>query len=103
MLAPMPLASTLGIAGPAKPMVTGCVLSLNGNAITVSTQLFTRMAELDSAAVAQRPCTAQALKAVIEEDRRSGLPPLTFASVFLSPPQLPTAILARFRRHRSGQ
>ena len=82
MLAPMPLASTLGIAGPAKPMVTGCVLSLNGNAITVSTRLFTRMAELDSAAVAQRPCTAQALKAVIEEDRRSGLPPLTFASVF---------------------
>ena len=36
MLAPMPLVTTLGVAGIRAPIVTGLVLSLNGNGITLS-------------------------------------------------------------------
>ena len=38
-LAPLPLAATLGIASPRVPVMTALTLSLNGNAITVSTAL----------------------------------------------------------------
>ena len=36
MLAPMPLASSLGVGCPKVPVITPLVLSLNGNAITLS-------------------------------------------------------------------
>jgi ABC-type nitrate/sulfonate/bicarbonate transport system substrate-binding protein len=39
-LAPMPLAAALGLGSVPSDCVTGLVLSLNGNGITVSTQLF---------------------------------------------------------------
>ncbi len=40
MLSPMPLASTLGLGSQITPMVTGLALSTNGNAITLSSQLY---------------------------------------------------------------
>lgn len=43
MLAPMPLVTTLGIGGLRTPMITGLSLSLNGNAITVSNDLYNRI------------------------------------------------------------
>jgi len=82
MLAPMPLAMTLGLGPIHKPMVTALTLDLNGNAITVSNALHDRMQRADAAALRERPLSARALKAVIEEDRRAGRPPLTFAMVF---------------------
>lgn len=82
MLAPMPLASTLGVGPMAKPMLTAMSLDLNGNAITVSQALFDQMSELDPEAVHARPMTAQALKRVIDLRREQGLRPLTFAVVF---------------------
>lgn len=82
MLAPMPLAMTLGIGPIHKPMVTAFTLDLNGNAITVSNALYERMLHADAAAMARRPVSASALKAVITADRAAGRPPLTFAMVF---------------------
>lgn len=43
MLAPLPLITTLGAAGIRAPMITGLVLSLNGNGITVSSALWEAM------------------------------------------------------------
>ena len=82
MLAPMPLASTLGIGPIEKPTVTALSLDLNGNAITVSQSLYERMRELDPEAMRQRPIGAGALKRVIDERKVAGGDPLTFAVVF---------------------
>jgi two-component system, oxyanion-binding sensor len=82
MLAPMPLASTLGAGARAVPMLTALSLGLNGNAITVSTELHRRMRELDPQAVQQQPVPARALKRVLDEERRDGRPPRVFAVVF---------------------
>lgn len=82
MLSPMPLAGTLGIAGPCRPMVTAFNLNLNGNAITVSSRLYERMRRVAPAALERRPVTADALRQVIEADRRAGAPVTTFAMVF---------------------
>jgi nitrate/nitrite transport system substrate-binding protein len=82
MLAGMPIAATLGLSGCHKPAVTAFSMDLNGNGITVSTALYQRMQEADPAAMAQRPTTARALRKVIEEDKRAGRAPMTFAMVF---------------------
>ncbi len=81
-LAPMLLASRLGLDGLALPLIAPLSLGLNGNAITVSAALFREMARLDPESVLRRPMTARALCAVIEARRRSGRPPLRFAVVF---------------------
>jgi two-component system, oxyanion-binding sensor len=44
MLAPMPIASTLGLTPVAVPMIAPMVLGLGGNAVTVSRSLWSRMA-----------------------------------------------------------
>lgn len=82
MLAPMPLAMSLGVDGPTLPMAVPMTLGLNGNAITVSNRLHRRMAEAEPIDMARRPTTAAALRSVVEEDRRLGRPPLRFAAVF---------------------
>ncbi len=82
MLAPMPLAMSLGIGPIHKPMVTAFTLDLNGNAITVSNALYERMLKADAAAMVQRPLSARALKRVIDADQSAGCAPLTFAMVF---------------------
>ena len=81
MLAGMPIASTLGVGAAPHAMVTAVSLGLNGNAITVSNALYERMEALDPQAAAARPCSAQALRQVIEADREAGLAPLTFGMV----------------------
>ncbi|MBS0408620.1 MAG: ABC transporter substrate-binding protein [Proteobacteria bacterium] len=82
MLAPLPIACTLGLSGPATPMIAPFCLNLNGSAITVSTALAQAMRDADPAGMAQRPRTARPLRAVIEARKAAGLPPLTFAVVF---------------------
>ena len=69
MTAPMPLAATLGVGGPKRPLLTGLVLSRGGNGITLSTALADAVDELG-------------LPAVIEQRRRDGQPPLTLGVVF---------------------
>jgi len=82
MLAGMPLASSLGVGVPPRAMLTACSLDLNGNAITVSEDLYQRMLALDPEAMACRPVSARALKRVIEQDRSAGHEPMVFATVF---------------------
>ncbi|MBM4269297.1 MAG: ABC transporter substrate-binding protein [Deltaproteobacteria bacterium] len=82
MLAGMPLAASVGIDPLARPLITALSLDLNGNAVTVSTDLWKRMVRADPEATTKRPIGAGALKKVIEEDRRSGRPLLRFAVVY---------------------
>ncbi len=82
MLAPMPIAATLGIGAVRKATVTAYSMDLNGNGITVSKALYERMVKADPAAMKERPVTARALKKVIDADKKSGKPPMTFAMVF---------------------
>jgi len=82
MLAGMPLAAAAGIDPVAEPTVTALSLDLNGNAITVSTELWARMVEADPAALATRPITAAALRRVIDEDRRHHRSPIRLAMVY---------------------
>lgn len=82
MLAGMPLAATLGIGAVPKETITAYSMDLNGNAITVSNELYERMVKADPEAMKQRPISAKALKKVIDEDKAAGKEPLTFAVVF---------------------
>ena len=61
MLAPMLLASSLGIGGVRKRMVTAFSLGLNGNAVTVSNRLFANLGALavrESRAAAAGPSSS---------------------------------------------
>jgi nitrate/nitrite transport system substrate-binding protein len=82
MLAPMPIACTLGLSGPPTPMVAPFSLNLNGSAITVSRALAEAMRAAAPEGMTERPRTARPLRAVIEARRAAGGPPLTFAVVF---------------------
>lgn len=82
MLAGMPLAATLGVGANQKDTITAFSMDLNGNGITVSNDLYDRMVAADPEAMKHRPTTARALKKVIEEDKKAGKEPMTFAMVF---------------------
>lgn len=82
MLAPMAVASSLGVGGEAVTMAVPMALNLNGSAITVSRAVADAMRMLDPEGMAARPRTARPLKRLIEMRRRSGQPPLTFGVVF---------------------
>jgi len=84
ILAGIPIASSLGLgSGPRVAMIAPMALGLGGNAITVSTTLYQRMLEAEPAIMAgPRGHSARALRTIIEQDRRAGRPPVSFASVF---------------------
>ena len=80
MLAPMPLASALGI-GSSAPMITALSLGLNGNGITVSSEIYQRLLETEQQL--DNPVgSGRAMKQVIETNRATGGKPLMFATVF---------------------
>jgi ABC-type nitrate/sulfonate/bicarbonate transport system substrate-binding protein len=81
LLAPMAIASSLGIGHLKVPIVAPFMLNLNGNAITLSPALFAEIAA--AAGDASDPlATAKALTTVVEERRRNGREPLTFGMTF---------------------
>lgn len=82
MLAPMPLAATLGAGGWKKPQVTSFALNLNGNAVTISAQLWNRLLEAEPALLHDRHEAGNVLRRLIAADRKAGKPQLTFATVF---------------------
>jgi ABC-type nitrate/sulfonate/bicarbonate transport system substrate-binding protein len=83
MLAGMPIAATLGVGATPQETVTAFSMDLNGNGITVSNALYERMMAADPEAMkAPRPTSARALKKVIDEDKKAGKEPMTFAMVF---------------------
>jgi two-component system, oxyanion-binding sensor len=82
LLAPVSIASSLGIGHIKMPIVVPFTLGVNGNAITVSSALHGAiMHHLDGDAV-DPMATARALARVVEERRNKGLSPLTFAMTF---------------------
>ena len=81
MLAAMPLATGLDNRH-CQPMVTAMSLDLNGNAITVSKELFGRMLATGIDGLDTATGSARALKKVIDQDRLANRPKLSFAVVF---------------------
>ena len=78
ILAPLPLATSLGAGGMRADVITGLALSLNGNAITLSPALSVAIASRGGDAVASARSTATALGAYLRE--RDGSSQLTLAS-----------------------
>ena len=82
ILAPLPIASSLGLGHIKVPMVVPLTLNLNGNAITVSPALHAAiMAESDGDPF-DPMATAKALSRVVAARRRSGGEPPTFGMTF---------------------
>ena len=83
MLAPMPLASTLGLGGrPAGPIIAAMATSLNGNAITVSRGVYDEMLKHDSESAENGGAqSAKCLARVIAQRRTGGLEALTLGMV----------------------
>ena len=69
MLAPMHAMTTLGISGLRVPMLTGLVLSRNGNAITLSNQVVQDIS-LPHFATSERQLSASLLKHYLHGDKR---------------------------------
>jgi len=82
ILAPIPIASSLGLGHIKVPIVVPLTLNLNGNAITVSPALHAAMmAEIDGNPL-DPMATAQALSRVVATRRRNDGEPLTFGMTF---------------------
>ena len=82
MLAPMPLASTLGLGCVPPPVITPLVLSLNGNAITLSEKLHQEIISENKISHLTLPLAAYLLQKVIAKRKQQGRPKLQFATVF---------------------
>ena len=82
LLAPVAIASSLGLAQVKVPIVAPFNLGLNGNAITVSAALHAAiMSEIDGDP-ADPMATAKALARVVVARRKAGKDPLTFGMTF---------------------
>lgn len=81
MLAPMPIASNLGLTPLNVDMIVPLALGLGGNAITVSAKLHDDMKAYGLASVIEPSLAGAALRAVIGERSKAGLPLLRFAVV----------------------
>ncbi len=99
MLAPMPLAMSLGLSPLRVPMAAGMALNLGGNTITIGNALWERMEQADPESMAAHPVSARALKRVVEADKACGRPPMTFATVY---PHSPHAAELRLWMETAG-
>jgi two-component system, oxyanion-binding sensor len=79
MLAPIPIASNLGIGHLAVPMVAPMVLNLGGNAISLSTRLWASISDGNPQSPAE---IGKSLAAYVAKRNASGAPPLVLAMVF---------------------
>jgi two-component system, oxyanion-binding sensor len=82
LLAPVAIASSLGLGHVKVPIVTPFNLGLNGNAITVSPALHAAIMSEISGDPFDPMATALALARVVAKRRRSGAEPLTFGMTF---------------------
>jgi two-component system, oxyanion-binding sensor len=83
MLAPMAIASTLGLGRAPVAMIAPMALNLNGNAITVSNALYAAMEAADAEATrAGGMRAALALAKVVHTRQARGEPPLTLGMVY---------------------
>jgi len=82
LLAPVAIASSLGLAHVKVPTIAPFNLAINGNAITVSPALHASLMTMLDGAATDPVATAKALARVVAERRMSGLEPLTFGMTF---------------------
>jgi nitrate/nitrite transport system substrate-binding protein len=84
ILAPLPLALTLGIDSVSVPVINAMTLQVNGNALTLSKSLWQEMEETAPQFVGdgRTPLDARAIAAVVAKRAASGAKPLVLASVF---------------------
>jgi two-component system, oxyanion-binding sensor len=82
ILAPIPIASSLGLGHIKVPIVAPLTLNLNGNAITVSPALYAAIVHELDGDLADPMATARALSQVVAARRRNGGGPLTFGMTF---------------------
>lgn len=82
MLAPLPIASTIGVGHWTVPMVTPMSMGQGGHAFTVSTGLWRALAAAGAPENGDPVLIGKALRQVIAARARTGQPPLTFGVVF---------------------
>ena len=82
LLAPVAIASTLGLSQVKVPIVAPFNLGLNGNAITVSPALYAAIMGEADGDPADPMVTAKALARVVAARRKAGGEPLTFGMTF---------------------
>src|SRR5471030_44242 len=82
ILAPLPLAITLGIDSVTVPLVNVMTLEVNGNALTLSNALWQEIEEAAPELAPTKPLDARAVAAVVRKRAVAGRPQLVLASVF---------------------
>jgi two-component system, oxyanion-binding sensor len=82
LLAPVAIASSLGIGHVKVPIVAPFNLGLNGNAITVSPALYAQMADAADGDLANPLVSAKALARIVASRRKGGQEPLTLGMTF---------------------
>lgn len=82
MLASMPVAARLGVCGPRLEMVTGFVMDLNGNAITLSNRLYEAVVATDPDAAFSPLAAARALHWVLKANAFNKRPKCRLGVVF---------------------
>lgn len=82
LLSPIAVASSLGIGHVRVPLVTAFNLGLNGNAITVSPQLFASLSSFADGDIADPLVSARALARVVAEHKARDSEPLNFGMTF---------------------
>jgi ABC-type nitrate/sulfonate/bicarbonate transport system substrate-binding protein len=82
LLAPVAIASSLGVGHVKVPILAPFNLGLNGNAITVSPGLYAQLAEAADGDLAEPLVSAKALARVVASKRKAAQEPLTFGMTF---------------------
>jgi ABC-type nitrate/sulfonate/bicarbonate transport system substrate-binding protein len=82
LLAPVAIASSLGLGHVKVPIVSAFGLGVNGNAITVSPSLHAAIADAADGNVLDPKMSARALARVVTARKAKGLEPLTFGMTF---------------------
>lgn len=82
LLAPMAIASSLGLGCVRVPIAAPFTLAMNGNAVTVSPALFAELAAAAEGDLSDPLTSARALASVASNRRRRGDDPLTFGMTF---------------------
>jgi ABC-type nitrate/sulfonate/bicarbonate transport system substrate-binding protein len=82
LLAPVAIASTLGLGHVKVPIIAPFNLGLNGNAITVTNDLYKALADNARGDLKDPKVSARALADVVAERRRKGRDPLNFGMTF---------------------
>lgn len=81
MLAPLPVATALGLSPLPVALTVPVALGLGGNAVTVSVELWHELARSGAPSTGDPKAVGAALRSVVEKRRNAGLQPLLFAVV----------------------